>query len=87
MAPQPVQNIALKGRVVGVDFQNNLAQVSLGSAQGVRPNMTFHVVRGEQYICDVVIQKVDPDKSVGQLSVLDRNRAEPRIGDTVSTNL
>ena len=86
-APQPTKDIALSGRVVDVDLQNNLAQISLGAAEGVKPNMRFHVIRGEQFICDIVIVKIDPDKSVGQLSLFDRSRAEPRIGDAVSTNL
>ncbi len=83
----PVRNIALNGKIVGVDLQNKLAQVSLGSAQGVAPNMTFHVFRGEQFICDIVIDKVDPDKAVGKLEIFDRNWAEPRVGDAVSTNI
>jgi uncharacterized coiled-coil protein SlyX len=83
----PVQNISLSGKIVGVDLQNNLAQVSLGAASGVTTNMTFHVTRGEQYICDIVIKNVDPDTAVGQLTVLNRSRAEPRVGDAISTNL
>jgi myosin heavy subunit len=87
VAPQPERNLNLTGKIVSVDFQNNLAAVSLGSAEGVRKDMTFQVIRGDQYICDIVINTVDPDKAVGQLNHLDRNRAEPRIGDVVSTNL
>jgi hypothetical protein len=87
VAPQPSRDILLKGLVSGVDLQNNVAQISLGSASGVKPNMTFHVMRGEQFICDIVIQRVDPDKAIGRLNVLDRNRAEPRVGDAASTNL
>jgi hypothetical protein len=83
----PVRDIALKGKVMGVDLQRNVASVSIGAASGVRTNMTFHVTRGEQYICDIVIQSVDPDKAVGLLSVFDRNRAEPQVGDVISTNL
>lgn len=84
---QPVRSIDLKGQVVGVDLQNNLAQVSLGAASGVKTNMTFHITRGEQFICDIVINSVDPDKAVGRLTVFDRNRAEPQVGDAISTNL
>ncbi len=84
---QPVRDIALKGKVSAIDLQRNVAAISIGGASGVRTNMTFHVTRGEQFICDIVIQSVDPDKAVGQLTMLDRNRAEPQIGDAVSTNL
>jgi hypothetical protein len=86
-APKQEREISLKGKVVNVDLQNSVAQVSLGSASGVKQNMTFHVLRGDQFICDIVIQSVDPDKAIGKLGYLDRNRAEPRAGDVVSTNL
>lgn len=83
----PVRDIALKGKVSAIDLQRNVAAISIGSASGVRTNMTFHVVRGTQYICDIVIQSTDPDRAVGQLTFLDRNRAEPQVGDAISTNL
>jgi hypothetical protein len=86
-ASLPVRDLDLSGKIVGVDLQGNLAEVSLGTAQGVRTNMTFHVRRGEQFICDIVIDRVDTDKAVGSLKVFDRNRAEPQVGDVVSTNL
>jgi hypothetical protein len=83
----PVRDIALKGKVSAVDLQRNVAAISIGAASGVRTNMTFHVTRGTDYICDIVIQSTDPDRAVGQLTFLDRNRAEPQVGDAISTNL
>jgi hypothetical protein len=85
--PPATKEIALKGRVTGVNLQDGMAQISIGSASGVKPNMTFYVTRGATWICDVVISNVDPDKAVGNLSLFDRSRGVPQVGDVVSTNL
>ncbi len=84
---QPVvapQAIGLKGLVTKVDAKNLLAQISIGSADGVKENMKFHVTRGDSVVCDILILDVDTDKAVG---ILDRVRQQPRSGDNVSTNL
>ena len=78
------KDIALNGKVTAVDMQNALAEISIGSATGVKQDMKFHVVRGEQFVCDILILDVDADKAVG---VLKRVQAEPRRGDVCSTNL
>ncbi len=72
----------LKGLVTEVG--ESLVSVSIGSADGVEENMRFHVTRGDDFICDVVITNVDTNKAAG---VLDLKVDQPRIGDTVSTKL
>ncbi len=72
----------LKGLVTEVG--ETLVSVSIGSADGVEQNMIFHVTRGDDFICDVVITDVDTNKAAG---VLDLKVDQPRIGDTVSTKL
>lgn len=72
----------LKGLVTEVG--ETLVSVSIGSADGVEQNMIFHVTRGDDFICDVVITHVDTNKAAG---VLDLKLDQPRIGDTVSTKL
>lgn len=72
----------LKGLVTEVG--ESLVSVSIGSADGVEENMVFHVTRGDDFICDVVITDVDTNKAAG---VLDLKLDQPRIGDTVSTKL
>ncbi len=72
----------LKGLVTEVG--ETLVSVSIGSADGVEQNMIFHVTRGDDFICNVVITHVDTNKAAG---VLDLKLDQPRIGDTVSTKL
>jgi len=80
----PVKAIGLKGKITAVDPKNSLAEISLGAADGVKENMKFHVTRGDQFICDILILDVDADKAVG---ILDLVQQQPKVGDNVSTNL
>ena len=82
--PRAVRKIDLDGKVTGVDAKNRLAEISIGTAAGVRQDMKFHVTRGEQFVCDILIFEVYPDKAVG---ILDLIQIEPRVGDAVTTNL
>jgi len=72
----------LRGLVTEVG--ETLVSVSIGSADGVKKDMRFHVTRGDDFICDVVITDVDTNKAAG---VLDLKVDQPKIGDTVSTKL
>ncbi len=58
--------------------------ISIGSADGVKKGMVFHVIRGDDFISDILITDVDTNKSVG---VLDLVQQPPRIMDNVSTRL
>ncbi len=84
-APQPTtSDIGLKGKITAVDLKNSLAEISIGSANGVKPDMKLHVTRGSEFICDLVILDVDADKAVGIIELVSK---QPQKGDTVSTNL
>ncbi|HEX42711.1 MAG TPA: hypothetical protein ENN81_11735 [Phycisphaerales bacterium] len=83
-AATTTSNIGLKGVVTAVDAKNSLAEISIGSANGVRQDMKFHVTRGAEFVCDILILDVDADRAVG---ILDLVRQQPRVGDAVSTNL
>jgi DNA repair exonuclease SbcCD ATPase subunit len=84
----PVTDIDLKGLLTTVDLKNNLAELSIGAADGVKKNMRFHAVRDNRFICDIVVSDVEPDKAVGWLELLqDQANDKPRAGDAVSTNL
>lgn len=72
----------IKGLVAEVSA--NLVTLSIGSADGVREKMVFHVTRGERFLCDVIVTNVDINKSAG---VLDLVQQPPQVGDTVSTQL
>jgi len=76
--------IALKSVVTEVDVKNSLATVSTGSADGVKEGMRFHVTRGDEFICDILIIDVDTEKAVGVLELVQQ---PPKVGDNASTNL
>jgi seryl-tRNA synthetase len=79
-----VQNMALSGTVTAVDLKNSMASISLGKADGVKEGMKFHVIRGDEFICDVLIIDVEAKEAAG---VLDLVQQQPKVGDRVSTNL
>jgi hypothetical protein len=84
VAPPPTEQVSLKGKIVETNLTNKLVTISIGSADGVRTGMRFHVVRGDAFICDVVITNVDVDHSAGTLELV---RQQPQVGDVISTNL
>ncbi|UCC22816.1 MAG: hypothetical protein JSW23_01740 [Planctomycetota bacterium] len=85
LMPLPaVKDIGLEGLVTAVDMKNSVASISLGKVDGVKEGMKFHVTRGEEFLCDIVIIDVDAEEAVG---VLDLVQQQPRIGDNVSTGL
>lgn len=78
------KDIGLKGRVTAVDAKNSMAEISIGGVNGVTQDMKFHVTRGGEFICDILILDVDAEKAVG---ILDLVQQTPKVGDNVSTNL
>lgn len=83
----PTVDIGLKGLITTVDLENSLAEISIGAASGVKPNMKFHVTRSDKFICDIVILDVEPEKAIGALELMDVTKEQPKAGDNVSTNL
>jgi seryl-tRNA synthetase len=83
-AEPAVKEISLQGLVTAVDLKNSMASISIGKADGVREGMKFHVTRGDKFLCDILIIDVDAEESVGILELVQQ---QPRINDTVSTNL
>lgn len=83
-AQPPTKDIELKGLVTAVDQKNSMAEISIGSAHGVKEDMKFHVTRGDEFICDILILDVDAEKAVG---ILDLVQKTPKAGDNVCTNL
>ena len=72
----------VKGLVVEV--QQSLITLSVGSADGVKEKMVFHVTRGDRFLCDVIVTNVDINRCAG---VLDLVQQSPQVGDTASTQL
>ena len=83
----PAVDIGLNGLITTVDIDNSLAQISIGTANGVKQNMKFHVTRADKFICDIVILDVEPEKAIGTLELMDVTKERPKAGDSVSTNL
>jgi hypothetical protein len=84
----PTKDIDLNGLITEVDLKNLLAEISIGTADGVKKDMRFHLTRDDKFICDIVILDVWPEKAVGWIELLqDQPQNQPRINDKVSTNL
>ncbi|UCF00355.1 MAG: hypothetical protein JSV82_04630 [Planctomycetota bacterium] len=79
-----VRDIELRGLVTAVDLKNSMAGISIGSADGVKEGMRFHVTRGDDFLCDILIIDVDAEEAVGVLELVQQ---QPKVGDNVSTNL
>lgn len=83
-ATTETRDIALQGLVTAVDLKNSMASISIGTADGVKEGMKFHVTRGDEFLCDILIIDVDTEEAIGVLELVQQ---QPKVGDTVSTNL
>ena len=83
-APPIARKMDLKGLVTTTDLKNSVAEISIGTAEGVKKGMKFYVTRGEEFICEIWIHYIDTEKAVGDLKLVQK---QPRVGDTVTTNL
>lgn len=83
-ADMSAEQVNLKCKIAEVDAKNSMATISIGAADGVKEGMTFHITRGDAFICDILITDVDSEKSVGVMQLVQQ---QPRVGDTAATNL
>ena len=81
--PAVEESIGLKGLITDVDLKNSIASISIGAADGVKEGMKFHVIRGDEFICDLLIIDVETDKAIGVMELVQQ---QPKKGDKVSTN-
>jgi hypothetical protein len=58
--------------------------ISVGTADGVKTGMAFHITRGDNFICDLTVTDVETDEAVGVMELVQH---QPIIGDNVSTKL
>lgn len=86
-APVTTKDIGLKGLVAAVDLKNKMANISIGKADGVKEGMKFHVTRGDEFICDILIIDVEAEQAVGVLELMEVTKQQPQTGDNVTTNL
>ncbi len=73
--------VPLHGIIREVDNETNVAEISLGSSDQVVENMKFVVYRGQDYLADLVITKVEENSAVGRLEV---KRTDVRRDDNVT---
>jgi uncharacterized phage infection (PIP) family protein YhgE len=84
--PPQTKSLGLNGLVTLADMKSRLVEISIGTAAGVRQDMVFHIVRGDQFVADMQIVEVWPDKAVGVLSLV-KQGMQPQAGDRAATNL
>lgn len=73
---------AIRGNVLEVS--DNLVTISVGSADGVKKDMVFVIHRNDQYVGDVKISDVTPNRAAGKLV---RTTGTPAKGDQVTDAL
>jgi len=66
------------------EINESLVTLSVGTADGVEKGMVFHITRGSEFLCDVMVTDVDVNKCAG---VLEMVQQRPQVGDTASTKL
>lgn len=77
-AVTPVAATALRGKVLEVE--GNIITISLGSGDGVKKEMQFVIMREGEYVADLLIQAVEPNRAAGKLS---QPQMPPRVDDQV----
>jgi len=85
-APAAVANTdgPIQGTITAVDLKNSMASVSVGKNDGVKEGMKLHVVRGDDFICDINIIDVEAGEAIGVLELVQK---QPQVGDVVTNNL
>lgn len=85
-----VPSIQLDGRVTRVEKStingDTLAQINLGTNNQLRDNMRLFIVRGGQYLADIIIVKADQRESVGKIMTYGR-AVDVRVDDKVTSTL
>ncbi len=86
IAPPPMDSTydSPTGQITDIDIENSLAEISIGTMDGVREDMKFNIIRGDRFICNLVILDVDTQRAVG---ILDTVQQTPMIGDQVISDI
>ncbi|NLF30116.1 MAG: hypothetical protein GX591_04415 [Planctomycetes bacterium] len=82
--PAPVPTTVINGRVTAVDAAHQVAQLNVGSADGVAEGMLFILYRGTEFVGELKVAQVQPNDCAGLLSNLQR---QPQPQDKATTNL
>ncbi|MDD4889156.1 MAG: hypothetical protein PHU85_04445 [Phycisphaerae bacterium] len=77
----------IKGKISAVTEDMKGATIDVGANDGVSPDMRFSVFRGDRYLGELVITRVDAKISVGRLEMVqDRVQVDDRAWNRLSTN-
>lgn len=82
VALTPVAASPIRGEII--EIAGNILTISVGSADGVTKDMVFVVYRGGQYIGDLRVGMVDPNRSAGRLI---QSAMAPKVGDEATDAL
>lgn len=75
----PAVTAAIRGRIEQIS--GNIAQISVGSADGVTEGMVFVIYRDGNYLGKVTVEEVDDNRAAGTLSSV---QGQIRVGDKVA---
>ena len=78
----PMDQPAHAGQILSVDGDANVAIISLGSEDGVRPGFRYTVSRGSQYVTMIEITDVQAKQSAGR-SIKSLQKVDIHRGDRV----
>jgi hypothetical protein len=81
---QTRQEKTLTGKITNVDTEESMAEISLGSADGVKDGMIFYVIRDDEFVCELHIIDVEPETAVG---AIERMQYQPKSGDKATNTL
>ncbi len=82
VAATPVSGSAIRGKIV--DVSGDIVTISVGSADGVQKEMVFVIHRRGEYVGDMKVGMVDPNKAAGRML---GGRLVPAAGDMVTDEL
>jgi hypothetical protein len=78
----PMDQPAHHGQILSVDTEANVAIISLGSEDGVRPGFRYTVSRGSEYVTMIEITDVQAKQSAGR-SIVSLQKHDIQRGDRV----
>lgn len=79
----------VSARIVKLDkfpSGEDLAEINLGSAAGLKENQKLNIVRGDRFIATLVLTRVDAQRSVGRIDRLG-TKNDPQVEDMVLNRL
>lgn len=65
----------------------DLAEISEGSNRDIKPNMRMNIVRGKDFLADLIILSAEPQRAIGRIVKLDSKAPDVKPQDTVLSSL